>query len=86
MKLATRMHPPGDNEDLRCVMNSATLILGERDAVLVDTFTTIEQNERPIGWIRQHGRKLAHIYCLHGHLDHIYGIGQLLKAFPGGRP
>ncbi|MET8160443.1 MBL fold metallo-hydrolase [Sphaerisporangium sp. NPDC005289] len=75
--------PPGGNEDLRWVMNSATLILGERDAVLVDTFTTIEQNERLIDWIRGHERKLTHIYCTHGHGDHIYGIGQLLEAFPG---
>ncbi|WP_055586716.1 MBL fold metallo-hydrolase [Peterkaempfera griseoplana] len=77
--------PPGDNEDLRWVMNAATLILGERDAVLVDTFTTIEQNERLIDWIRQHERNLTHIYCTHGHGDHTYGIGQLLEAFPGAQ-
>jgi hypothetical protein len=47
----TRDLPPGDNEDLRWVTNSATLIFGDQDAVLVDTFTTIEQNESLIQWV-----------------------------------
>ena len=35
--------PPG-KESLSWVANSATLIYGERDAVLVDTFLTVEQS------------------------------------------
>jgi glyoxylase-like metal-dependent hydrolase (beta-lactamase superfamily II) len=81
----TRDVPDGDNEDLRWVANSATLIFGDHDGVLVDTFTTIEQNERLIGWVKAHGRNLTHIYLTHGHGDHIYGIGQLLQAFPGAQ-
>lgn len=34
--------PPG-KEDLELVANSVTLICGQRDAVLVDTFLTSEQ-------------------------------------------
>jgi glyoxylase-like metal-dependent hydrolase (beta-lactamase superfamily II) len=79
----TRDLPAGDNEDLRWVANSATLICGDHDAVLVDTFTTIEQNERLIDWVQAHGRNLTHIYLTHGHGDHVYGTGQLLDAFPG---
>jgi glyoxylase-like metal-dependent hydrolase (beta-lactamase superfamily II) len=78
----TRDLPAGDNEDLRWVANSATLISGDHDAVLVDTFTTIEQNERLIEWVKAHGRRLTHIYLTHGHGDHVYGIGQMLQAFP----
>ena len=81
----TRDLPAGDNEDLRWVANSATLIFGDHDAVLVDTFTTIEQNERLIGWVKAHGRTLTHIYLTHGHGNHVYGIGQLLQAFPGAQ-
>ncbi len=81
----TRDLPPGDNEDLRWVTNSATLIFGDHDAVLVDTFTTIEQNETLIAWVKDHDRQLTHIYLTHGHGDHVYGIGQLLTAFPGAR-
>jgi glyoxylase-like metal-dependent hydrolase (beta-lactamase superfamily II) len=81
----TRDLPPGDNEDLRWVANSATLILGDVDAVLVDTFTTVEQNETLIRWVEAHDRRLTHIYLTHGHGDHVYGIGQLLEAFPDAR-
>jgi glyoxylase-like metal-dependent hydrolase (beta-lactamase superfamily II) len=78
----TRDVPEGDYEDLRWVANSATLIYGERDAVLVDTFLTIDENERLIDWVRAHRRNLTHIFVTHGHGDHAYGIGQLLQAFP----
>lgn len=81
----TRDLPPADNEDLRWVTNSATLIYGERDAVLVDTFTTIEQNERLIQWVSEHDRTVTDVYLTHGHGDHAYGVGQLLAAFPGAR-
>jgi glyoxylase-like metal-dependent hydrolase (beta-lactamase superfamily II) len=81
----TRDLPAGDNENLRWVANSATLISGDHDAVLVDTFTTIEQNERLIEWVRARGCNLTQIYLTHGHGDHIFGIGQLLKAFPGAQ-
>ncbi|MFG1809739.1 MBL fold metallo-hydrolase [Streptomyces sp. NPDC049040] len=77
--------PEGDNEDLRWVTNSATMILGERDAVLVDTFTTIDQNEILVDWIKEHERNLTHIFVTHGHGDHMYGIGQLLEAFPAAQ-
>jgi glyoxylase-like metal-dependent hydrolase (beta-lactamase superfamily II) len=78
----TRDVPPGDNEDLRWVANSATLIYGDQDAVLVDTFMTIEENARLIDWIRSQRRNLTHIFLTHGHGDHVYGIGQLQEAFP----
>lgn len=81
----TRDLPAGDNEDLRWVANSATLISGDHDAVLVDTFTTVEQNERLIDWVKARGRNLTHIYLTHGHGDHVYGTGQLLEAFPGAQ-
>lgn len=80
----TRDLPEGD-PDLRWVANSATLVWGEREAVLVDTFTTLEQNDRLIEWVRGHGRTLAAVYITHGHGDHAFGIGQLRAAFPGAR-
>ena len=36
---------PAGKEELMWVANSSTLIRGERDAVLVDTFLTIEQSQ-----------------------------------------
>jgi len=80
----TRDLPEG-HDDLRWVANSATLIWGDRDAVLVDTFTTIEQNARLVEWIRAHDRTLTAVYITHGHGDHAFGIGQLRAAFPEAR-
>jgi len=81
----TRDLPPGDNEDLRWVTNSATLVFGEHDAVLIDTFTTVAQNEVLIAWVKKHNRRLTYLYLTHGHGDHVYGIGQVLEAFPNVR-
>ncbi|MCS4275958.1 glyoxylase-like metal-dependent hydrolase (beta-lactamase superfamily II) [Mycetocola sp. BIGb0189] len=80
----TRNLPHGP-EDLLWVANAATLILGEKHAILVDTFTTIEQNEELIAWVRSFQRELTHVFITHGHGDHFFGIGQLLEAFPTAR-
>jgi hypothetical protein len=37
-------------EDLQWVANSATLVYGTDDAVLVDTFTSIGQNAELVEW------------------------------------
>ncbi|MFI7603963.1 MBL fold metallo-hydrolase [Micromonospora sp. NPDC049366] len=81
---ATRDLPFGP-EDLRWVANTATLVYGERDAVLVDTYTTVEQNQALVDWVRSFGRRLTHVYITHGHGDHLFGIGQIVDAFPGVR-
>jgi glyoxylase-like metal-dependent hydrolase (beta-lactamase superfamily II) len=73
--------PPG-NEELRWVANSSTLIYGERDAVLVDTFLTIDQSQALIDWVVASGKNLTSIYITHGHGDHCFGIASLLERFP----
>jgi glyoxylase-like metal-dependent hydrolase (beta-lactamase superfamily II) len=77
----TRDLPPG-KEDLQWVANTATLIYGERDAVLVDTFLTIEQNQQLVDWVKARERNLAYIYITRGHGDHYFGVKQLVEAFP----
>ena len=77
----TRDLPYGP-EDLQWVANSATLVYGTDDAVLVDTFTSIGQNAELVDWVRSFGRQLTYIYVTHGHGDHFFGIKQLLEAFP----
>ena len=78
--------PPG-KEELMWVANSSTLICGERDAILVDTFLTTEQSQTLLDWIVASGKNLTAIYITHGHGDHLWpGIAS--GAFParkGGR-
>ena len=62
---------------------SSTLILGERDAVLVDAPFTREQIQRVGDWVERSGKRLAFIYATHGHGDHWFGTDLLLQRFPG---
>src|SRR5258708_33469404 len=64
---------------------SATLISGQRDAVLVDALMTVEQAHALGEWVEAHGKNLTTIYLTHGHGDHCFGIGALLERFPKAR-
>jgi glyoxylase-like metal-dependent hydrolase (beta-lactamase superfamily II) len=64
---------------------TSTLIFGENDAVLVDTLTTVAENEALASWIALHNRNLTTIYITHGHLDHFAGLSVLLQRFPDAR-
>lgn len=76
--------PPG-KEGLMWVSNSSTLIYGERDAVLVDTFLTIDQSRTLLDWVIASGKNLTAIYLTHGHGDHVFGVGSLLEHFPNAK-
>jgi glyoxylase-like metal-dependent hydrolase (beta-lactamase superfamily II) len=76
--------PPG-KEELMWVSNSSTLIYGERDAVLVDTFLTIEQSRVLLNRVVASGKNLTTIYLTHGHGDHVFGVGSLLERFPSAK-
>ena len=76
--------PPG-RESLMWVANSATLIYGERDAVLVDTFLTVEQSSGLADAIVASGKTLKAIYVTHAHGDHFFGIKVLQDRFPNAK-
>lgn len=76
--------PPGQKQMVWQPISS-TLIYGKHDAVLVDSFATVEQNNALINWIAARGKNLTTIYATHGHGDHWFGIGALLNRFPNAR-
>ena len=80
----TRDLPPG-KEQWTWVPTSATLIFGQRDAVLVDAFLTAEQAAALVEWVAASGKNLTTIYVTHGHGDHFFGIGTLQDRFPNAR-
>jgi glyoxylase-like metal-dependent hydrolase (beta-lactamase superfamily II) len=76
--------PPGTQQRMWSPMAS-TLIYGERDAVLVDAFMTIEQAHALGEWVEAHGKHLTTIYATHGHGDHFFGASTILQRFPRAR-
>jgi len=90
-KLLTRKRPgvtkglPPGKEDLAWVTNTVTLIYGERDAVLVDTFLSVQHSKDLVDWLVESGTNLAAIYITHAHGDHFFGLKLLLDRFPDAK-
>jgi glyoxylase-like metal-dependent hydrolase (beta-lactamase superfamily II) len=76
--------PPGASE-MKWSPISSTLISGKRDAVLVDTAITVDQNQKLVDWIAHSGKNLMAIYATHGHGDHFFGVSTIQKKFPKAR-
>ena len=76
--------PPGVNQR-RWSPITSTLISGRQDALLVDTFLTIEQNRKLVDWILKTGKNLTTIYATHGHGDHFFGVNTIREQFPNAR-
>src|SRR5215470_4427227 len=81
---ATRDLPPG-KEALAWVTNTVTLIYGQRDAVLVDTFLSEQQSKELVDWVADSGKNLTTIYVTHAHGDHFLGVKLLLDKFPSAK-
>lgn len=81
---STQGLPPG-KEDLAWVTNTVTLIYGERDAVLVDTFLSNQHSKELLDWVVESGKNLTTIYITHAHGDHFFGLKLLLDRFPNAR-
>jgi glyoxylase-like metal-dependent hydrolase (beta-lactamase superfamily II) len=81
---STQGLPPG-KESLAWVTNTVTLIYGERDAVLVDTFLSVQHSKELADWVAECGKNLSAIYITHAHGDHFFGLKLLLDRFPNAR-
>ena len=62
---------------------TSTLIMGRREAVLVDPPLTTEQAGEVGDWVTASGRELRQIDITHGHGDHWFGAIPLLQRFRG---
>jgi glyoxylase-like metal-dependent hydrolase (beta-lactamase superfamily II) len=64
---------------------TSTLIVGQREAVLIDAQFMASDVAALGDMIESAGKELTAIYITHGHADHHFGLGSLLKRFPGAR-
>ena len=80
----TQGTPPGKDE-LKWVANTSTLIYGEQEALLVDTFLSEVQTAALADWIAASDKRLSTIYITHAHPDHFFGLKVLRDRFPEAR-
>ena len=67
------------------VASSSTLLWGERDAILIDTFPSWEQSKLQVEWVAASGKNLTAVYMTRAHGDHFLGLAPLLECFPRAR-
>jgi len=64
---------------------TSTLIVGQREAVLIDAQYMTSDVVALGDMIEESGKELTAIYITHGHADHHFGLGPLLERFPRAR-
>jgi glyoxylase-like metal-dependent hydrolase (beta-lactamase superfamily II) len=64
---------------------NATLVTGQRDAVLIDAAFTRADARRIVDTIRASGKNLTTVYVTHDHPDHYFGLEVIKQAFPNAR-
>ena len=64
---------------------TSTLIIGDTQAVLVDTQYREPDVLEVIRRIQASGKTLTTIFITHGHFDHYFGLEMLLEQFPEAR-
>ncbi len=78
--------PPLTVEVLRTSAGSlhsnAALIVGERDAVLVDPPFTQADAHRVTAMVLDSGKRLTHVFVTHDHPDHFFSMDVLEEVFP----
>jgi glyoxylase-like metal-dependent hydrolase (beta-lactamase superfamily II) len=81
----TSDRPPGTTQQLWSPIAS-TLISGKRDAILVDTFLTVEPaGALVVDGVAARGKNLTTIDATHGHGDHCFGASIVLQRCPRTR-
>ena len=64
---------------------ASVIVMGKKDAVLLDAQWTLSNAHRVIAEVLETGRNLTTIYLTHAHPDHYFGAGVIARAFPGAR-
>lgn len=83
MELSTKVFISSDEHDGFGV--SSTIIMGEKEAVLVDAQFTLANAHRLVAEIIETGRDLKRIFITHLHPDHFLGLEVIKNVFPDAK-
>lgn len=61
---------------------ASVIVMGKKDAVLIDAQWTLSNAHRVVSEILETGKNLKTIYLTHAHPDHYFGVGTIAEAFP----
>ncbi len=64
---------------------ASVIVMGKKEAVLIDGQWTLSNAHRLISEILETGKRLTTIYTTHAHPDHYFGLGVIAEAFPEAR-
>ena len=64
---------------------ASVIVMGKKDAILIDAQWTLSNAHRVITEILETGKNLTTIYLSHAHPDHYFGAGVIAQAFPKAR-
>ena len=64
---------------------ASVIVMGKKNAVLIDAQWTLSNAHRVIAEIAETGKNLETIYVSHAHPDHYFGLGIIAEAFPSAK-
>jgi len=64
---------------------ASVIVMGKKDAVLIDAQWTLSNAHRVIVELLETGKNLKTIYLTHAHPDHYFGVGAIAAVFPKAR-
>lgn len=81
----TNSDVPPDLDERSWSPTSSILISNGGEALLVDPLFTIAQSEGLLRWLGERAAPLTSVYVTHGHGDHWFGLGAVLRQYPDAR-
>lgn len=64
---------------------TSTMVSGANEMVLIDPQFLASDAKKVAEQIRASGKRLTMVYTTHAHPDHMFGVAEILKAFPKAR-
>jgi Zn-dependent hydrolases, including glyoxylases len=91
MEVRKNSHGEGKLQTITCISDdngfavASVIVLGQKEAVLLDTQWTLSNAHRVAAEILDSGRQLTKVFISHAHPDHYFGTEVYQEAFPDAK-